>query len=79
MIYKALKIANSSPDDWAKFIWQNKAPPHVKFFAWLLSQERIQCKANLLRKGIVDNADCDDCRVAAKTYPNSHNLRLYLC
>jgi hypothetical protein len=32
VIYKALKTANSCPDAWAKFVWQNKAPPRVKFF-----------------------------------------------
>lgn len=35
MIYKALKIANSSPDNWTNFVSQSKAPPRVKLFAWL--------------------------------------------
>ena len=54
MMYTALKNAHSTPDAWAKFIWQNKAPSWVKFFTWLLSQERIQCKT-LMKKNIVDN------------------------
>lgn len=49
LIYRALKTANSSPNAWAKFVWSNKSPPRVKFFAWLLSQGRIQCKPNLQR------------------------------
>ena len=64
IIYRALKTANSSPDAWSKFVWSNKAPPPVKFFAWLLSQGRIQCKTNLRRKGIMENAICDVCQAA---------------
>jgi hypothetical protein len=41
MLYRALKNEQSAPDAWAQFVWQNKAPPRVKFFAWLLSLERI--------------------------------------
>lgn len=44
MLYRTLKTANSSPDE---CVWNNKAPPRVKFFAWLLSKGRIQCKTNL--------------------------------
>jgi hypothetical protein len=55
LLYNALKAAHSSPDAWTKFTWQNKAPPRVKFFAWLLSQGRIQCKTVLMKKGVVDN------------------------
>lgn len=48
-IYSALKTADATPDPWSKFVWKNKAPPRVKFFAWLLSKSRIQCKKNLAR------------------------------
>jgi hypothetical protein len=67
MLYKTLKTANSSPDTWAKFVWNNKAPPRVKFFAWLLSKGRIQCKTNLIKKGIVHTSDCDVCHGAEET------------
>jgi hypothetical protein len=50
MIYNTLKSANSSQDPWANFVWKNKAPPRVRFFTWLLSQGRIQCKTNLIKK-----------------------------
>lgn len=40
------------------------SPPRVKFFAWLLTQQWIQCKTNLVRKRILDDAICDLCGVA---------------
>jgi hypothetical protein len=70
MLYKTLKTAAASPDPWAKFVWNNRAPPRVKFFAWLLLQGRIQCKTNvtnLIKKGIVDNTLCDICNAAEET------------
>jgi hypothetical protein len=67
MLYKTLKTANSSQDPWANFVWKNKAPPRVRFFAWLLSQGRIQCKTNLIKKRIVDNTVCDVCHAAEET------------
>jgi hypothetical protein len=60
-VYKALKLADTAPNGWTKFVWKNKAPPRVEFFAWLLSQSRIQCKVNLVKKIIVDNETCDIC------------------
>ena len=50
MLYRALKSAHGSPDAWATFVWQNKAPPRVKFFVWLLSQNRIQCETALKQR-----------------------------
>jgi hypothetical protein len=67
MLYRALKTTETSPDPWAKFVWNNKAPPRVKFFAWLLSQGKIQCKTNLAKKRIVQNIDCDVCQAAEET------------
>jgi hypothetical protein len=67
MLYRALKTADSDPQPWAKFVWNNKAPPGVKFFAWLLSQGRIQCKTNLARKRIVESPICDICHAADET------------
>jgi hypothetical protein len=66
-LYSALKTADATPDAWSKIVWKNKAPPRVKFFAWLLSKSRIQCKKNLARKGIVDSESCDVCNSAAET------------
>jgi hypothetical protein len=61
-LYQAIKSAHGTPDAWTKFIWQNKGTPRVKFFAWLLSQERIQCKMNLKKKGIVQDTICEACQ-----------------
>ncbi|XP_066395841.1 uncharacterized protein [Miscanthus floridulus] len=57
MVYRAIKSANSRPDAWAKFV----------FFAWLLSQGRIQCRSNLHRKGIVEDSVCEVCNAAEET------------
>lgn len=67
MLYRALKNEHSTPDAWAKFIWQSKAPPRVKFFAWLLSQGKIQCKTTLMKKNIVDNTICETCQALEGT------------
>jgi len=37
-------------------------PPQVQFFVWLLVQERIQCRANLLKKNVVQDVTCEVCR-----------------
>ena len=44
------------------FVRRNFAPPRVRFFAWLLLQNRIQCKVNLEKKGILTDATCDLCK-----------------
>jgi hypothetical protein len=67
LLYRALKRTESGQDAWAKFIWKSKAPPRVQFFAWLLSQRRIQCKTNLAKKGIMENTECEVCHGAEET------------
>jgi hypothetical protein len=62
-----MKIAYSELDEWTKFVWHNKAPPRVKFFALLLSQERIQSKTLLRRKRVVNNIECKVCQAAEET------------
>jgi hypothetical protein len=42
-------------------VWENKAPPRVQFFAWLLVQERIQCRSNLVKKHVVAENMCEVC------------------
>jgi hypothetical protein len=41
----------------ARFVWSNRAPPRVQFFAWLLVQDRIQSRQNLHRKTNVQQQD----------------------
>ncbi|CAN6233698.1 unnamed protein product [Urochloa humidicola] len=61
-VYKLLmKTSGPEPRDFSDFVWKNKAPPRVQFFAWLLVQERIQCRTNLLKKNIVPDASCELC------------------
>jgi hypothetical protein len=47
--------------EYYKFIWENRAPSKVKFFGWLLVQNRIQTKENLLKKHCIDSEDCEVC------------------
>jgi len=44
-----------------KFVWRNFAPPRVRFFGWLLVQNRIQSRDNLKKKTIVEDACCELC------------------
>jgi hypothetical protein len=50
-----------------QFIWKNHAPPRVKFFGWLLVQERIQSRDNLSLKNIVDDSCCEICQATEET------------
>jgi hypothetical protein len=34
---------------------------HAQFFAWLLAQEKIQCKTNLRKKRILEEDGCEEC------------------
>jgi hypothetical protein len=36
-------------------------------FAWLLTQGRVQCRANLPKKNIVQEANCEECGAAEET------------
>ena len=43
--------------------WRNRAPPRVQFFAWLLARQRLNCRANLSAKHLLDDAKCEVCSV----------------
>ncbi|WVZ61798.1 hypothetical protein U9M48_011614 [Paspalum notatum var. saurae] len=60
-LYRVLRDAQRPPSPETKFIWGSGSPPRVQFFIWLLTQERVQCRANLARKCVVDSADCELC------------------
>jgi len=67
-IYTAMmRLQESTPCPFYKFVWLNCAPPRVRFFAWLLVQNKIQCKTNLLAKNIVDDSECEVCRAGAES------------
>jgi hypothetical protein len=61
MIYRA-SVRGDQKSPSFNFVWRNHAPPRVRFFAWLLVQNRIQCKVNLAKKNIVDDATCELCK-----------------
>ena len=68
LIYRArMSLQENTPCPFYKFVWSNCAPPRVRFFAWLLVQEKIQCKTNLRFKNVVDDAECEVCRVAVES------------
>lgn len=71
-LYKLLIAAQGPATPLATFLWRNRAPPRVQFFAWLLVQDRVQCRANLLRKNAVQTARCEVC--AAPTETATHIL-----
>jgi hypothetical protein len=47
-----------------KFVWENKAPMKVQFFAWLLTKDRFPIKRNLHKKTIVPAPTCELCNSA---------------
>jgi len=51
----------------AAFVWRNRAPPRVQFFAWLLVRERIQSRENLKRRKVLEDAACEICASADET------------
>jgi hypothetical protein len=59
-VYKAV-VSNGTGCEYYKFIWENCATLRVKFFGWLLIQNRIQTKKNLLKKHCVDFNLCELC------------------
>ena len=66
-IYKLLKAKDQASDPSAEFIWKNAAPPRVQLFTWLLIKGRIQCRANLYKKHVVDKPACLSCGAAEET------------
>jgi len=66
-LYRLLKARGQQPDDRAVFVWQNHAPPRVQMFMWLLTQRKIQCRTNLLRRHVLLDATCEVCNEADET------------
>ena len=66
-IYRLLKARQQAADPTSDFIWKNSVPPRIQFFMWLVSKGRIQCRANLFRKKVVDSPGCEICGAAEET------------
>jgi hypothetical protein len=50
-----------------EFMWGSRAPPKDKFFNWLLVQNHIQPKENLLKKHCIENDTCEICNTAVES------------
>ena len=62
-IYRLTMLATGAPEcTFAEFVWKNKAPPRVQFFGWLLVLQRLNCRANLKHKHILEEASCELCK-----------------
>lgn len=60
-LYNLLKAKGHPADPVSEFIWKSKTPPRLQLFKWLLTKEKIQCRANLFRKKVVDSHRCGIC------------------
>lgn len=60
-LYALLRSSPDAQTPGQQLAWQNHAPPRVKFFAWLLTRQRIQCRSNLHKRRVVDDATCELC------------------
>ena len=66
VIYRASTRADQ-PCPSFKFVWRHFAPPRVKFFARLLTKNRINCRAALVIKNILQDATCEICHQGHET------------
>ncbi|WVZ99078.1 hypothetical protein U9M48_044428 [Paspalum notatum var. saurae] len=67
MVYQVLRGGGAVTDEGAGFIWKCRAPPLVQFFGWLALRGRLQCRANLVVKGVVPDDVCVACRDEVET------------
>jgi len=66
LIYKSSTRGDHASPSF-EFVWRNFAPPRVKFFGWLLTQNRIHSRTSLVRKNILDDARCEVCGAEDET------------
>jgi hypothetical protein len=59
----------------AEFVWRSYAPSKVKFFMWLLVQSRIQSRAALLAKKIIQPVDAH-CAICSAPVENTSHIVL---
>ena len=63
-IYRlSMQTLGADQCEFTEFVWRNRAPPRVQFFAWLLARQRLNCRANLSAKHLLDDAKCEVCSV----------------
>jgi hypothetical protein len=78
-LYGILKRPERTEEAMASFIWNNKTPPRVQFFAWLLAQEKTQCKTNLRKKRILEEDVCEECAWSVKRNGTPYCVGLQFC
>jgi hypothetical protein len=66
LVYKASTHGDHDCASYS-FVWKNFAPPRVKFFGWLLTQNRIHCPEALACKNILDDATCEICKASEES------------
>lgn len=67
----AYTLMHGQPQDPdASHIWRSKVPKKIKVFGWLLHHDRINTRANLMRKHIITSQECPRCQ--APTEDRSH-------
>lgn len=66
LIYKASMRGDQTCPSF-DFVWRSFAPPRIKFFGWVLTKDRIQCKTALRRKKILQETTYDICGGADET------------
>lgn len=66
MIYRASTRGDDTCPAF-QFVWKNFATPRVRFFGWLLTKNRINCRSSLLKKNIIEEDTCAICRQAPET------------
>ncbi|CAD6256295.1 unnamed protein product [Miscanthus lutarioriparius] len=59
--YNMLALAPSLQDFHGQWIWGTKVPNKVKIFAWLYFKNRLNTKANLFDKNVMENSICGRC------------------
>jgi hypothetical protein len=66
MIYRASMKGDETCPAY-QFVWKNFALPRVRFFGWLITKNRIQCKSNLMRKRVLQEDICAICSTEHET------------
>ncbi|CAN6212194.1 unnamed protein product [Urochloa humidicola] len=66
-LYRMLNASDYERSPNAEFIWCNHAPPRVRFFAWLLTNNKVQSRANLRRKTVITDDTCELCSGCSET------------
>ena len=75
VLYKMLRSTQNTKNPLATFIWRNRAPPRVQFFAWLLVQERVQSREHLKRRHVLTDAVCEVCNNGEETAAHTAPLQ----